>query len=387
MIPVGTVFTPGHDSSGVSHASYVWAVVAGITVALISLYYSVGVDFLAAPIVGWFQQVGPAFGRAARMERLGTQVATIDEDMTPEMFIHRLQEEVISQRDWIAWDMGCSPNGSHYLSVGEGDLATIYAGWGERDSDDEPEEVEWAVYNRHGECVLEKYFLDEATSMDVSAVATEMVDMAREQSESLDLCCRVEDAVPDVEVRTFSTSNGRMVFLKESETLEGCTISATFEFTESEGEIVTSGAFSSSDDGFTDILNAEVDMTEWPVSSLVNSLFVPVLSQRENWIGSLFAPWSPLTLPPGCSNIIECFASQDQVNYYWDDWNMRCGVRSVGDGDYVEIEYTPNGVRVTCDSEDGEGEDSVLFDSHRDAAEHALKNAWDHWVEKNSKSE
>ena len=223
--------------------------------------------------------------------------------------------------------------------------------------------------------------------MDVSAVATEMVDMAREQSESLDLCCRVEDAVPDVEVRTFSTSNGRMVFLKESETLEGCTISATFEFTESEGEIVTSGAFSSSDDGFTDILNAEVDMTEWPVSSLVNSLFVPVLSQRENWIGSLFAPWSPLTLPPGCSNIIECFASQDQVDYYRDDWNMRCGVRSVGDGGYAEIEYTPNGVRVTCDSEDGEGEDSVLFDSHHEAAEHALKNAWDHWVEKNSKSE
>lgn len=60
MIPVGTVFTPGHDSSGVSHASYVWAVVAGITVALISLYpYSVGVDFLAAPIVGWFQRRRP----------------------------------------------------------------------------------------------------------------------------------------------------------------------------------------------------------------------------------------------------------------------------------------------------------------------------------------
>lgn len=66
MIPVGTVFTPGHDSSGVSHASYVWAVVAGITVAPISLYpYSVGVDFLTAHVVGWFQQSGPALGRAA----------------------------------------------------------------------------------------------------------------------------------------------------------------------------------------------------------------------------------------------------------------------------------------------------------------------------------
>ena len=61
------------------------------------------------------------------MKRIGTQVATIDEDMTPEMFIHRLQEEIISQRDWIAWDMGRSPNGSHYLSVGEGALATIHA--------------------------------------------------------------------------------------------------------------------------------------------------------------------------------------------------------------------------------------------------------------------
>lgn len=321
------------------------------------------------------------------MERLGVQVATIDEDMTPEMFILRLQEEIITQRDWIAWDMGRSPNGSHYLSVGEGDLATIYAGWGERDSDDEPEEVEWAVYNRHGECVLEKYFLDEGTSMDVSAVATEMVDMAREQSESIDLCCRVEDTVPDVEVRTFSMSNGRMVFLKESKILEECVISATFEFTESEGGLVTSGTFSSSDDGFTDILNAEVDVTEWPVNSLVDTLFVPALSQREGWIGSLLAPWSPLVLPPGCSNIIESLVSQDQVDYYWDDWNMRCGVRSVGDGGYVEIEYTPNGVQVTCDNEEGEGHDSVLFDSHRDAAEHALETAWKHWVEKNSKSE
>ena len=321
------------------------------------------------------------------MERLGTQVTTSDEDMTPEMFIHRLQEEIITQRDWIAWDMGRSPHGSHYLSVGEGDLATIYAGWGERDSDDEPEEVEWAVYNRHGECVLEKYFLDEATSMDVSEVASEMIFMARDESESLDLCCRVEDTVPDVEVRTFSTSNGRMVFLKESKILEECTISATFEFSESEGGLVTDGKFSSEGDGFINMLNIKTDVTEFPVDSLVDSLFVPVLSQREGWIGSLFAPWSPLTLPAGCSNIIECFASQDQVDYYRDDWNMRCGVRSVGDGGYVEIEYTPNGVRVTCDSEDVEGEDSVLFDSHHEAAEHALKNAWDHWVEKNSKSE
>lgn len=320
------------------------------------------------------------------MERLGTQVATIDEDMTPEMFIHRLQEEIITQRDWIAWDMGRSPNGSRYLSVGEGDLATIYAGWGERDSDDEPEEVEWAVYNRHGECVLEKYFLDEATSMDVSEVASEMIFMARDESESLDLCCRVEDTVPDVEVRTFSTSNGRMVFLKESKILEECTISATFEFSESEGGLITEGKFSLDGDGFTDMLNVKVDVTEWPVNSLVDTLFVPALSQREGWIGSLLAPWSPLILPAGCSNIIESLVSQDQVDYYRDDWNMRCGVRSVGDGGYAEIEYTPNGVRVTCDSEDGEGEDSVLFDSHRDAAEHALKNAWDHWVEKNSES-
>ena len=164
--------------------------------------------------------------------RSGTQVATIDEDMTPEVFIHRLQEEIITQREWIAWDMGRSPNGSHYLSVGEEDLVTIYAGWGERDSDDEPEEVEWAVHNRHGECVLEKYFLDEATSMDVSEVASEMIFMARDESDSLDLCCRVEDAVPDVEVRVFSASKGRMVFLKESKILEECVISATFEFSE-----------------------------------------------------------------------------------------------------------------------------------------------------------
>lgn len=314
-------------------------------------------------------------------------MATIDEDMTPEMFIHRLQDEVVSQRDWITWDMGRSPNGSHYLSVGEGALATIHADWGERDSDDEPEEVEWAVYNRHGECVLEKYFLDEGTSMDVSAVATEIVDMAREQSESLDLCCRVEDAVPDVEVRVFSASKGRMVFLKESKILEECVISATFEFSESEGMMITEGKFSLDGDGFTDMLNVKVDVTEWPVNSLVDTLFVPALSQREGWIGSLLAPWSPLILPTGCSNIIESLVSQDQVNYYWDDWHMRCGVRSVGDGDYVEIEYTPNGVRVTCDSEDGEGEDSVLFDSHHEAAEHALEKAWKHWVEKNSKSE
>lgn len=318
--------------------------------------------------------------------RSGTQVATIDEDMTPEAFIHRLQEEIITQRDWITWDMGRSPNGSHYLSVGEEDLVTIYAGWGERDSDDEPEEVEWAVHNRHGECVLEKYFLDEATSMDVSEVASEMIFMARDESDSLDLCCRVEDAVPDVEVRVFSASKGRMVFLKESKILEECVISATFEFSESEGMMITEGKFSLDGDGFTDMLNVKVDVTEWPVNSLVDTLFVPALSQREGWIGSLLAPWSPLTLPTGCSNIIESLVSQDQVNYYWDDWNMRCGVRSVGDGDYVEIEYTPNGVRVTCDSEDGEGEDSVLFDSHHEAAEHALKNAWDHWVKKTSES-
>ena len=320
------------------------------------------------------------------MERLGTQVTTIDEDMTPEVFIHRLQEEIVAQRDWITCDMGRSPNGSHYLSVGEGDLATIYAGWGERDSDDEPEEVEWAVHNRHGECVLEKYFLDEATSMDVSEVASKMIFMARDESDSLDLCCRVEDAVPDVEVRVFSASKGRMVFLKESKILEECVISATFEFSESEGMMITEGKFSLDGDGFTDMLNVKVDVTEWPVNSLVDTLFVPALSQREGWIGSLLAPWSPLTLPTGCSNIIESLVSQDQVNYYWDDWNMRCGVRSVGDGDYVEIEYTPNGVRVTCDSEDGEGEDSVLFDSHHEAAEHALKNAWDHWVKKTSES-
>lgn len=316
------------------------------------------------------------------MERLRDTMATIDEDMTPEVFIHRLQEEIITQRDWITWDMGCSPNGSHYLSVGEGALVTIHAGWGERDSNEDPEEVEWAVYNRHGECVLEKYFLDEATSMDVSEVASEMIFMARDESDSLDLCCRVEDAVPDVEVRVFSASRGRMVFLKE--TREGYTIDATFEFSESEGGLVTDGKFSSEGDGFINMLNIKTDVTEFPVDSLVDSLFVPVLSRKGDWIGSLLAPWTPLTLPTGCSNIIECLVSQDQVDYYRDDWNMRCGVRSVGDGGYAEIEYTPNGVRVTCDSEDGKGEGSMLFSDHQDAAEYALKNAWDHWVKKNS---
>ena len=325
-------------------------------------------------------KAAPHSGGPREWKGSGTQVATIDEDMTPEAFIHRLQEEIVSQRDWIAWDMGCSPNGSHYLSVGEGALATIHAGWGERDSDEDPEEVEWSIYNHYGECVLEKYFLDE--DMDVSEVASEMIYMAREQSDSLDLCCRVEDAVPDVEVRVFSASRGRMVFLKE--TCEGYTIDATFEFSESEGGLVTDGKFSSEGDGFINMLNIKTDVTEFPVDSLVDSLFVPVLSREGDWIGSLLAPWTPLTFPTGCSNIIECLASQNQVNYYWDDWHMRCGVRSVGDGGYAEIEYTPNGVRVTCDSEDGKGEDSVLFDSHHDAAEYALKNAWDHWVKKNS---
>ncbi len=320
------------------------------------------------------------------MKRLGIQVATIDEDMTPEMFIHRLQEEIISQRDWIAWDMGRSPNGSRYLSVGEGALATIHADWGERDSDEDPEEVEWSIYNHYGAWMFDNYAWGEAESMNVSAVATKMVNMAREQSESIDLCCRVEDTVPGAEVRAFSASKGRMVFLKESKILEECVISATFEFSESEGMMITEGEFSLDGDGFIDMLNVKVDVAEWPVNSLVDTLFVPALSQREGWIGSLLAPWSPLTFPAGCSNIIECLVSQDQVDYYWDDWHMRCGVRSVGDGGYAEIEYTPNGVRVTCDSEDGEGEDSVLFDSHHDAAEYALKSAWDHWVKKNSES-
>ena len=87
--------------------------------------------------------------------------------MTPEMFILRLQEEIITQRDWIAWDMGRSPNGSHYLSVGEGDLVTIYAGWGERDSDEGPEEVEWSIYNHHGAWMLDNYAWGEAESNSV----------------------------------------------------------------------------------------------------------------------------------------------------------------------------------------------------------------------------
>ena len=124
--------------------------------------------------------------------------------------------------------------------------------------------------------------------MDVSEVASEMIFMARDESESLDLCCRVEDAVPGVEVRVFSASRGRMVFLKE--TREGYTIDATFEFSESEGGLVTDGKFSSEGDGFINMLNIKTDVTEFPVDSLVDSLFVPVLSQREGWIGSLFAP-------------------------------------------------------------------------------------------------